>query len=69
VIPSAKALKKERKKLHEMTDHRQCYKPIPQLIQELNRHLRVWKNYFNLGTRVQPFVTSTSTFMIDSCSI
>jgi len=49
VSPSAKALKKEREKLHEMTDHRHCCKPIPQLIGELNRHLEGWKNYFNFG--------------------
>ena len=41
-------LKKEREKLHEMTDHQQCFKPIPQLIEELNRHLEGWKNYFRL---------------------
>ncbi|HXB68315.1 MAG TPA: hypothetical protein VNY05_08730 [Candidatus Acidoferrales bacterium] len=29
VSPSAKALKKEREKLHEMTDHRQCSKVFP----------------------------------------
>jgi RNA-directed DNA polymerase len=49
VSPSAKALKREREKLHEMTDHRQCYKPIPQLIGELNRHLKSWANYFEFG--------------------
>jgi hypothetical protein len=32
VSPSARALKKERDKLHELTDHRQCFKPIPQLM-------------------------------------
>jgi RNA-directed DNA polymerase len=49
VSPSAKALKKEREKLHDMTDHRQCFQPIPALIDELNRHLKGWKNYFDFG--------------------
>jgi RNA-directed DNA polymerase len=55
VSPSEKALKKEREKLHEMTDHRQCHKPIPQLIEELNRHLGGWKNYFDFGYPRQAF--------------
>ena len=55
VSPSAKALKKEREKLHEMTDHRQCYKPIPDLIDEVNRQMRGWKNYFDFGYPAQAF--------------
>lgn len=55
VIPSAKALKKEKEKIHEMTNHRQCMKPIPDLIEELNRHLKGWKNYFNFGYPRQAF--------------
>jgi RNA-directed DNA polymerase len=55
VAPSAKSLKKEREKLHEMTNHRQCFKPIPQLIEELNRHLKGWRNYFDFGYPRQAF--------------
>ena len=55
VCPSGKALKQEREKLHEMTDHRQCFKPIPRLIAEFNRHLKGWKNYFDFGYPRQAF--------------
>ncbi len=46
---SAKALKKERSKLPEMTDRRQCFQPIPQRIEKLNRHLKGWRNDFQFG--------------------
>src|SRR5438270_498030 len=55
VITSAKALKRERAKLHEMTDRHQCCKPLPYLIEELNRHLKGWGNYFDFGYARQPF--------------
>jgi RNA-directed DNA polymerase len=70
VSPSAKALKKEREKLHEMTDHRQCSKPIPQLIEGLNRHLKGLEELLpTLGTPASPSERSTRTFGIVSRSI
>jgi RNA-directed DNA polymerase len=55
VSPSAAALKRERAKLHQMTDRHQCFKPLPFLIGELNRHLKGWQNYFNFGYPRQAF--------------
>ena len=55
LFPSAKALERERAKLHDMTGSRYGWKPIPLLIQDLNRHLRGWMNYFGLGYPRQAF--------------
>jgi RNA-directed DNA polymerase len=49
VFPSKKAVQRERDKLSEMTNSHQCFKPIPNLIGELNRHLKGWANYFSFG--------------------
>ena len=49
LIPSEKALARERERLREMTSVRMCFKPIPTLIEELNEHLRGWSNYFGRG--------------------
>jgi len=53
--PSAKALARERAKLHAMTSSRFNWKPIQVLIQDLNRHLAGWVNYFGLGYPRQSF--------------
>ena len=49
LFPSDKALERERDKLREMTAPRHCFKPAPKLINEINRHLQGWANYFGAG--------------------
>ncbi len=49
VIPSKKALLKERAAVRDLTARRFCYKPIPDLIQDLNRNLQGWAAYFRFG--------------------
>lgn len=49
VTPSAKALARERGRLKELTDSSRCHLPIPALIQQLNRQLTGWANYFRFG--------------------
>ncbi len=49
VFPSKKVLQRERDKLREMTDSSKCFRPIPGLIDQLNRHLKGWSNYFSFG--------------------
>ena len=49
VFPSKQAVAREREKLREMTGPRQGWKPLPWLLEDLNRHLRGWANYFGYG--------------------
>ena len=49
MVPSVKAMKKERESLHKLTNSRQCNKPVPELIAEINQQLQGWKNYFSIG--------------------
>ena len=49
VIPSKKALMKERAALRELTGSRFCFKPIPDVIQDLNQNLQGWAAYFGFG--------------------
>jgi len=47
--PARKAVLKERKVLRQKTGPHRCATPLPDLIQELNRHLKGWAGYFGLG--------------------
>ena len=49
LFPSIKSLEKEREKIRELTGPKQCFKPVSELVEELNEHLAGWKNYFKVG--------------------
>jgi RNA-directed DNA polymerase len=49
LFPSKKSLEKEREKIRELTGPKQCFKPVSELVEEINEHLAGWKNYFKVG--------------------
>jgi len=49
LMPSKKALEKEREAIRQMTGPDQCFKPVKDLIGDINNQLRGWKNYFKIG--------------------
>ena len=46
---------KERATLRDMTSSRFCFKPIPALIEDLNRNLEGWAAYFSYGYPSQAY--------------
>ena len=49
LMPSDKSLQRVRDKLKEMTDASQCFTPIRQLLERINRLLCGWQGYFSQG--------------------
>jgi RNA-directed DNA polymerase len=55
VFPCPGAVTRERAKLTEMTNAKQCMTPAKDLIERVNRHLSGWKNYFKKGYPSQAY--------------
>ncbi len=49
VTPSTAAVVRERARIHELTDHHQSFKPLPKVIDEINRQAAGWTEYFSFG--------------------
>lgn len=47
--PSKKSVQREREALRKMIGFKQSHIPLPELIQNINTHLRSWSSYFNQG--------------------
>lgn len=55
IMPSRKALKHERDKIRELTHTSRCFVPVPDLVEEVNRQLLGWSQYFRFGYPRQSF--------------
>lgn len=47
--PAKTAVLRAYKRIREMTSSRQCFKPVPDLIKDINTYLGAWRPYFQLG--------------------
>lgn len=48
-FPSDKAVARRRERTRELVGKKQCFKPLDELVGEVNQSLRGWKNYFSYG--------------------
>lgn len=49
VFPSDKAVARRRERTREQVGPKQCFKPLDELVGEVNQSLKGWKNYFSYG--------------------
>lgn len=49
MVPSAKACKRERQRIKELTSRRWNARPVSEVVVKLNRQVKGWSNYFDQG--------------------
>ncbi len=63
LFPSGKAVEREVAALDDLTSKRQSFKPLPVLIEEINRQTRGWSNYFRVGDPAKVFKRINGTIL------
>lgn len=53
--PSKKSIKRMVEKVHALTDRTMCWQETTEVVGRLNRTLRGWANYFNVGSDTQAY--------------
>jgi RNA-directed DNA polymerase len=55
MMPSKKALEKEREAIRQLTGPEHCSQPVKELIETINKQTRGWRNYFRAGHTSREF--------------
>jgi RNA-directed DNA polymerase len=74
MCPSSKAIAREREELRSMINRSRCFQRLPDLIEQLNKHLKAWSNYFRPGysrdafRQINSYVRLRLTLHLRRCS-
>lgn len=63
LFPSRKSVAREVAAIHDLTSKRQTFKPLPVVIEEINRQTRGWRQYFKLGYPARAFKRINATIL------